>query len=420
MLFSPCLRASVANRCVAVNVLMVTSSYPKFPGDVTAPFIESIAHGVAARGHRVDVLLPHHPQLRRGEDEPVRFVPYRYAPRDEWAQWGYAQSLEADHRLRRAAWLLAPLAAFALRRALSQRLQDQRYDVVHVHWLVPNAVLVDDIARAHGAALVISLHGSDVFVAERLALARVLARRALRRAGAVTACSEDLRRRVLALGAPARRACTVPYGVDVHAFAPRAAAPEVRRRLGVGDDSFLVLGLGRLVEKKGFVHLVEAAARTGGVEVVIAGEGDLREELTQRSRALKAPVRLVGALDRDLVAAALAEADVVVVPSVVDRAGNVDGLPNALLEGLATGRPVVATQAGGIPDVVAHDVNGLLVPPGDPDALAHALRRLIREPQTRERLGAEARRQAVERLSWEAAARRFEECYVQAAALDAR
>jgi len=403
-----------------MNVLMVTSSYPKFPGDVTAPFIESIARGVAARGHRVDVMLPHHPLLQRGGDEPVRFLPYRYAPRDEWARWGYAQSLLADHRLRAGAYLLAPLVALALRRALSGRLQDQRYDVVHVHWLVPNAVLVDDIVRAHRVPLVVSLHGSDVFVAERVWPARLLARRTLRRAGAVTACSGDLHRRARALGAPPGRTCTVPYGVDVQAFAPRAPAPELRRRLGVAEDAFLVLACGRLVEKKGFAHLVDAAARTGGIEVVIAGEGDLRGELEQRARALKAPVRLVGALERDTMAAALAEADVVVVPSVVDRAGNVDGLPNALLESLAAGRAVVATTAGGIPDVVTHDVNGVLVPEKDPDALAQALRRLIREPRTRERLGQEARRGAVERLSWEATARRFEECYVQAAALDAR
>jgi glycosyltransferase involved in cell wall biosynthesis len=399
---------------------MVTSSYPKYPGDVTAPFIESIARGVADRGHRVDVVLPHHPELRRGDDEPVRFLPYRYAPRDEWSRWGYAQSLEADHRLRRGAYLLAPLVAVALRRALSQRLQDERYDVVHAHWLVPNGVLVDDITRAHGAALVISLHGSDVFVAERLAPARWMARRALRRAGAVTACSADLHRRALALGAPARRTHTVPYGVDVEAFAPREAAPEVRRRLGVAEDAFLVLGLGRLVEKKGFSYLVEAAARTGGVEVVIAGEGDLRGALTEQARALHAPVRLVGALDRETMAGALSEADVVVVPSVVDRAGNVDGLPNALLEALASGRPVVASRVAGIPDVVEDGVNGVLVPERDAGALAQALRRLAREPETRERLGREARRQAMERLSWEAAARRFEECYVQAAALDAR
>jgi glycosyltransferase involved in cell wall biosynthesis len=328
--------------------------------------------------------------------------------------------MEADHRLRGRSYLLAPLAAVALRAALSRLLQERRYDVVHVHWLVPNAVLVDDIVRAHGIAFVISLHGSDVFVAERLRPARWLARHALRRAGAITACSSDLHRRGLALGAPTRRAHTVPYGVDVEAFAPRPPAPEVRQRLGVAADAFLVVGLGRLVEKKGFATLVEAAARTGGVEVVIAGEGDLRASLTEQARTLHAPVRLVGALDRETMAGALSEADVVVVPSVVDRAGNVDGLPNALLEGLASGRPVVATRVAGIPDVVTDDVNGLLVPERDAGALAQALRRLAREPQTRERLGREARQQAVQKLSWEAAARRFEECYVQAAALDAR
>ena len=71
-----------------MKILMVTSSYPKFPGDVTAPFVESIARSVAGRGHAVDVVLPHHPDLRRGRDEPVRFFPYRYAPRASWARWG--------------------------------------------------------------------------------------------------------------------------------------------------------------------------------------------------------------------------------------------------------------------------------------------------------------------------------------------
>ena len=64
-----------------MKILMVTSSYPKFPGDVTAPFVESIARSVARRGHAVDVVLPHHPELRRARDETVRFFPYRYAPR---------------------------------------------------------------------------------------------------------------------------------------------------------------------------------------------------------------------------------------------------------------------------------------------------------------------------------------------------
>ena len=127
-----------------------------------------------------------------------------------------------------------------------------------------------------------------------------------------------------------------------------------------------------------------------------------------------------GALDREAAARALAAADVVAVPSVRDRAGNVDGLPNVLLEALAAGRPVVASRVAGIPDVVRDGENGLLVPERDPVALAAALLRLRREPETRTRLGAAARRTAETTLTWGAAVRAFEKAYAEATALDAR
>jgi glycosyltransferase involved in cell wall biosynthesis len=398
---------------------MITSSYPKFPGDVTAPFIEEIARGVAARGHEVDVVLPHHPDLARRDDEPVRFFPYRYAPRDSWCAWGYAQSLESDVRVRRGVYLLAPLVAIALRRAVGARLTAVRYDVVHAHWVVPNAAMVSDVVAAHGTPAVVSAHGSDVFLAERLGIARHLAQRTLAGAASVTACSADLHRRVIALGAHPGRTRTIPYGVDTEAFAPRDGS-SVRERLGVPPSALFVLAVGRLVEKKGFADLVSAAAAVPDVRVVVAGEGDLRPSLEEQARRLGAPVSFTGALDRATVAEALAAADVVAVPSVVDGAGNVDGLPNVLLEALAAGRPVVATRVAGIPDVVEHAANGLLVAPRKPDELAAALALLGREPQTRARLGHEARRRVVSALTWPAACRAFEECYVEAAALDAR
>jgi glycosyltransferase involved in cell wall biosynthesis len=403
-----------------MRVLFVTSSYPKFPGDVTAPFIESTARALAARGHEIDVVLPHHPELRRAPDEPVRFLSYRYAPCAAWNVWGYAASLEADVRVRGRVYLLAPLVALALRRRTAALLESRRYDVVHAHWVIPNAAMVADIVRAHGVPLVISLHGSDVFMAERGGVVGALARSAFRRAGAVTACSGDLRERALGLGAPPERTRTVPYGVDMDLFAPRRPEPGLRERLGARPDQTLVLAVGRLVEKKGFRYLLEAAARAPGVHVALLGDGDLRGELATLAATLGASLSLPGAFARDAVAAAYAAADIVVVPSVVDRAGNVDGLPNVLLEALAAGRAVVASRVAGIPDVVEDGVNGRLVPPGDAAALAEALRSLASSPAAREGLARAARRRAEQRLSWGEAARSFEECYVQAAALDAR
>jgi glycosyltransferase involved in cell wall biosynthesis len=398
---------------------MVTSSYPRFPGDVVAPFIESIARGVAARGHRVDVVLPHHPELRRRPDEPVSFHPYRYAPLERWSRWGYAQSLRKDVSVRAGAFLLAPLVALALRRIVAERLRATRYDVVHAHWVVPNAALVGGLVRSHGVPLVVSLHGSDVFVAETLLPARVLAKRALRQAGAVTACSADLHRRALQLGARPERTRTVPYGVD-SMDAGDVDAGAVRAQLGVPSGATMVVAIGRLVEKKGFSYLIQAAARVPGVHVALAGDGDLRDELEAEVRELNAPVRLVGALDRRSVAAAFAAADIVVVPSVVDRAGNVDGLPNVLLEAMAAGRAVIASRVAGIPDVVTDGVDGILVEEKDVAGLAAAVARLAGDPALRRRLGDSARAMVTGRLSWDRAARTFEESYAAAAALDAR
>ena len=402
-----------------MRILTVTSSYPKFPGDVTAPFIEAIARTLAERGHWVDVVLPEHPALR-WPVSPVALHPYRYAPRPDWSLWGYAASLESDVRVRGRVYLLAPLVALALRESVSTHLTTRRYDVVHAHWVVPNAALIADIVHAHGVPLVVSLHGSDVFLAERLAPAGALARRAFARAGAVTACSDDLRVRALALGAAPELTRTLPYGVDLEGFAPHAASPSVRAELGVPEGAVFILAVGRLVEKKGFRHLVEATAGTAGLHVVIAGAGDLRTELEALARSLRAPVSFAGALERPAVARAFGAADVVVVPSVVDRAGNVDGLPNTLLEALAAGRAVIASRVAGIPDVVVDDESGILVAPGDAEALRAALQRLVREPATRARLAQAARRLAVARLGWDAAVSGFEEAYAQAAALDAR
>jgi glycosyltransferase involved in cell wall biosynthesis len=148
---------------------------------------------------------------------------------------------------------------------------------------------------------------------------------------------------------------------------------------------------------------------------MIVGDGDLRPELERQAREVGAPVQLVGALDRAAVARAVAAADVVAVPSVVDRRGRVDGLPNTLLEALAAGRPVVASTVGGIPDVITDGVDGLLVPPQEPEAIARALTFLAGDAAARERLGAAGRRTVVERFSWDAAGAALERAYLAVA-----
>jgi glycosyltransferase involved in cell wall biosynthesis len=402
-------------------VVMVTTSYPRYPGDSVGTFMEPIAQSVAARGHEVHVVAPWHPLITRpAEEHGVRFHFFRYAPISALNVFGYAAAMRADVSLRGAAYVAAPLALTAgwlTARRVARRVHAT---VMHGHWVVPGGLLA--LAAAGGRPLVVSLHGSDVYVAETLAPARFAARRVFDRAGAITACSADLGQRAVKLGADPAKVDIVPYGVDPRRFRPqpeRRAA--LRAQLGVGERTLLAFAAGRLVRKKGFEHLIDAWANVQtdpAAILAIAGDGDLREELRARAltKGVLERVRFLGNLPQDDVAAHMASADMVIVPSVRDESGNVDGLPNVVMEALATGAPVIATPAGGIGAVIKHEVTGLIVPERDPGALAAAVSRLAGDSSLRSHLGENARRLVDQRFGWAHAAGRFEAAYRRALA----
>ncbi len=402
-------------------VVMVTTSYPRFPGDHVGTFMEPIAKHVAARGHEVHIVAPWHPLVTRDRVEHgVFFHFFKYAPVPSLNVFGYAAGMRADVTLRSAAWLSAPLAMTAGWFKAMRVAQKRRATVMHGHWVVPGGVIAA-MARPQ-LPLVVSLHGSDVFVAERTPIAGAAARRVFRRSGAVTACSQDLADRAVALGADAARVDVVPYGVDVARFKPTtpAARIELRRAAGIPEGAFVVAAAGRLVRKKGFEYLVDALplVRATAVHLVIAGAGDLAGELEQRARNGRVGnrVHFLGNLPQDAVGAWFGAADVVAVPSVRDESGNVDGLPNTLLEGLASGTPILTTRAGGIGSVVAHDRTAVVVAERDPGALAHAIDALLADGERRARIGAAGRALVDERYGWDAAAARFEAAYDRALA----
>ncbi len=407
---------------MAQVVVMVTTSYPRFPGDSVGTFMEPIAAALAARGHEVHVVAPWHPRvLRSAEEQGVRLHFYKYAPVPSLNVFGYAESLRADVKLRGVTFVAAPLALAQGWRMARTIARSSKATIMHGHWVLPGGITA--LLAAPELPLVVSLHGSDVFVAETLAPARVAARLAFRRAGAITACSDDLARRAIALGADTSRVAVVPYGVDVRRFRPDPAAREaVRGALRVRDDQVLVFGAGRLVRKKGFEYLIDAmSALPEDVPAVLAigGAGDLQEELTNRARLKAADrIQLLGGLTQEDVARHLAAADVVVVPSVRDDAGNVDGLPNVVLEALASGTPLITTTAGGIGTIVSDRETALVVPERDPAAIASAIVSLARDPARRSAIGARARAMVDARFGWARTAEGMEAAYDRALALN--
>jgi glycosyltransferase involved in cell wall biosynthesis len=395
-------------------VVMVTTSYPRFPGDGIGSFMEPIAKSVGRRGHEVHVVAPWHPAVRRrAREDGISLHFYRYAPVPSLNVFGYSGGLRADTALKGAAWAIAPLAlasGWRLARAVANR---AGATVMHAHWIIPNGVTA--ALAAGGRPLVVSLHGSDVFVAERHWLPGRAARAVFTRAGWVTACSDDLRERAIRLGARRSDSETLYYGIDADRFRPDAASRSaVRAELGIGDAP-LVVSAGRLVRKKGFDVLIDAVRRLAPdhprLHLIIAGDGDLREELAERAAPAGTAIRLIGNRPQDEVARLAAAADLLAVPSIHDESGNVDGLPNFALEGLASATPVVATTAGGLGSVIEDHRTGRLVPERDAGALAAAMHALLTDPARARALGAAGRDRVVRDFGWERVGARLEAAY---------
>ena len=420
-----------------MDLLFLTQTYPRTPEDTAGPFIRELALALVRGGDRVRVLAPHaRGMARRRDDGGVEVETFRYAPAP-LERFGYGRSLAADERVRGAALLAAPLYALgawrAVRRALreppreSASAQGRRapaarhapvrrqvaWDVVQAHWLLPNGPLARG-AAAH-TTFGVGIHGSDVFLAERR-LARAAARRTLRACDLLTGCSPELVERVCALGFPLAAARVIPYGVDTQAYRPDAARRALwRRRLGIPGDAPLLLGLGRMATKKGFQVLLPELpallAEVPDLHVVLAGDGDLLPRFRAQAAPLHGRVHFPGAVLRDTLPDLFRAADAFVLPAVHDPRGNVDGLPNVVLEAMASALPVVATAVSGIPLAVRDGVEGLLVPEGDGRALRQALAALFADRERGRRLGEAGRRRAVAELTWDAVAGRYREAY---------
>jgi glycosyltransferase involved in cell wall biosynthesis len=327
----------------ATRVVHFTTSYPRDDGDFAGRFVKDLVERLETGGVEVDVVAP-----------------------GAYRDFGLAYGGGIVANVRRRPWR-APLLLLSMVRALRRAARDA--DLVHAHWLAGGAVAA--LARTR---FVLTLHGSgtagrlsDLELARR---APRLVRAVLRRAEVVICVSEALGAMARANGA--RDVRVIPNGVRL----PERMAEEAAQAH--------VLFAGRLSAEKGIADLVEAAR---DLPLVVAGDGPLRD-LVPDALGFVAHDRLERLYD---------DAAVVVLPSYRE------GLPLAVIEAMAHGRPVVATRVGGIPELVEDGVTGFLVEPGDRDGLRAALERLLGDPALRRRMGAEARRR-VRRCSWETVA----------------
>jgi glycosyltransferase involved in cell wall biosynthesis len=252
-------------------------------------------------------------------------------------------------------------------------------DVVLGSWAFPDGAATVSLASILGVPSVVKVHGSDLNVLADLPPVQQALEDALPRADRVVAVSRALAERARALGVSVGRIAIVPNGVDRELFYPQEREA-VRQSLGLGAYATrpLILYVGRLEPAKGTVELLTAFRRLAGVRpepvLALVGAGSEAARCREAAQALPGRLLLPGSMPLVEVARWMAACDLLVLPSWNE------GTPNVLLEALASGRRVVATRVGGIPDVITSPTLGELVPPRDDGALCDALLRAIDQP----------------------------------------
>jgi glycosyltransferase involved in cell wall biosynthesis len=244
-----------------------------------------------------------------------------------------------------------------------------RPDVVYAHFLFPAGAAAAFAARRVGARLVLTAHGRDVRNVGAIPGVATATAAAIRRADAVIAVSDFLRRELEAKVADARgKVHVIDSGVDLARFRHRDPAP-LRAELGWESPGTHYLCVGTLDDRKNVVRLADAFATLDEGSLVFAGDGPLRTQLEGRER-----VRLLGRVAHQRVADLVAASDVVCQPSLIEPFGQV------VLEALASERPVVATRIGGPAELVTPET-GVLVDPGSVDSIESGLRAAANLPR---------------------------------------
>jgi glycosyltransferase involved in cell wall biosynthesis len=280
-------------------------------------------------------------------------------------------------RLMEKVRVLAPGTPAEQAEEVVARLEGAPVSAVHGYFAhVPTEVAAKAAGRL-GVPYGFSVHAVDARKVSRAGLAD-----RARNAACVIACNPDVAGDLRRVGAPVQ---LMPHGVDLERFRPTLPPPA---------EVLTILAVGRLVAKKGFPVLLDAAATLlAPFTLRIVGDGADRAALERQLADLGIGdrVQLVGPRTHDDLPAEFAAAHIVVVPSVMDDNGDRDGLPNVVLEAMSSGRPVIASDVGAVSSAVVDGRTGVLVAPRDVEALAGAIEFLADQPDMRERLGREAR-----------------------------
>lgn len=394
-----------------MRVLLLATTFPRWEDDTVPQFIYELARELRTESLEVSVLAPHYPGANRVETMSgvtvyryPYFLPYRYQNIVFQGNGGIIPSLKQSA----LAVLQAPLLLLSLFVHTVWIVRNEGIDAINSHWLLPNGVIASVVCSLLGVRHVATLHAKGVLMLRQLPFGSAIVDYVYSRSATILPVSTHIRDRFVEAGSkisPDNDKFRVqPMGAHTNEY-DTSRKQALRAETG-SPEKTRGLFVGRLAEKKGLSYLLDAVSRDGfdsdSFQLTIVGTGPLSDELRAYADQLDLGelVTFTGWVSHEELHDQYVCADFVVVPSIQTESGDTEGMPTVIAEAFAAGNPVIGTDVGGIPDVVADGDNGYVVPQQDADELAAAIQELSHDEALRTELTRGATRTAAE-LDWE-------------------
>jgi glycosyltransferase involved in cell wall biosynthesis len=361
------------------TLLIFTSTFPRWLGDKTpADFVYCLAKEMN-QFYKTHVLAPHDPGAATQENmESISVFRFPFFWPKSKQILANGKGMLANMRQHQLAKIQVPFLMLAGTFAFIRTLRKTKASIVNSHWLVPQGLISALFKKRYNYFHAITIHAADVFLLARIPFGKFLTRFIVNNTDIFLPVSQR-NREVLETLAPNSniRSEVLPMGVPVNFF---DSSQEVSAEtLKIDPSKKNALFVGKITEKKGLTYLIQAfgewAKNEPDARLIIVGDGFMKIECEAEASQLNVTdkIRFVGMKSKEDVRNYLKNSDLLVVPSIIDSLGETEGAPVVVMEAMAAGKPIIASDVGGISDMVSHNINGIIVQPKDVSALTNAL-----------------------------------------------
>lgn len=389
-----------------MKVLVIGSVYPRFQNDAEVPWLRTSIKQLKENGVEIEVLAPSYKGLKSHTIDGTRVHRFRYAPKN-WEILTHEEG--APSKMANKPWLqllAIPYIISGFFKCL-KICKKWKPDIIHAHWPFPHAYIALGAAKLFRIPLVLNFHGAELLLIRKHKWVKPLLHYAIGRAQAVFANSSFTAHKIKDI-----RNVSVewsPYGTTLKSCSQPTVVHfegDDKSQAHSVNGKFKILFVGRHIERKGICYLIEAANYLDPrkFEIRIVGTGDLTNDLKHQASELPTaacPIIFTGKLSPENLEKEYQTANVFVLPAIVDHKGDTEGLGVVLIEAMELNLPIVASNVGGIPDVVINNQSGILVPEKNAKALAEAFIHLEQSPELVNSLLHGARKRIQDCFTWE-------------------